>query len=168
MVGKTCKFNAPCFAVASSGQCYAENFRSLDSIFPHHLIEVAYTEYQYRVRVFLLHFSILLHQRGIRYAFWLLHLIFGDLLCRFGLRRFRGRRCETPIIIEAQIEAQFQRLIKSISHIAGNTFNATTMLVDDSRFAKLVSTYLCLRTDNILRKGSKIFVIRRLGVTVNN
>ena len=42
------------------------------------------------------------------------------------------------------------------------------MLVDDSRFTELVSANLCFRADNILRKGSKIFVIRSLGFTVNN
>ena len=118
--------------------------------------------------MFLLHLPILLHQWSIRYPLWLLYLIFDVLLCRFGLRWFRSRRCETPIIIEVQIETQFQRLIESRSHIGCDTINAAIMLVDDSWFAVLVSANLCLSADDILRKCLKIFIVGNLGISVNN
>ena len=42
------------------------------------------------------------------------------------------------------------------------------MLVDDSRFAELVSTNLCLRAYDILRKCRKIFVVGSFCLTVND
>ena len=77
MVRKSGKLDAPGIAVASARQGYAENFRSLDSINTHHLIEIANTEQQDCVRVFLLHLPVLRHQRS-----------FSDF-CNFGF----GRRC---------------------------------------------------------------------------
>ena len=168
MMRKSGQLDAALVAVHSASKGDTQNLRCFDRIHTHALVEVTDTEKKNRIGMFLLHLPVLLHQRGIRYTLRLFYLIFYNLFCRPGRWRLRRGRCETPIIIEVQIEAQFQRLIECLSHIGGNTIDTTFMLVDDSRFAELVSGNLCLRADNILRECRKIFIIRGLGVTVNN
>ena len=58
--------------------------------------------------------------------------------------------------------------MERLAHIAGNTIDTALMFVDDSRFTELVSANFSLCADNILRECRKIFIIRSLGVSVNN
>ena len=88
MVRKTCQFYTVGFAVATSGQGYFQYLRRFDGINAHTLIEISYTEKENGIGMFLLHFPILLHQRGIRYALWLFYLVFGRTL-----NRLRCWRC---------------------------------------------------------------------------
>ncbi len=52
--------------------------------------------------------------------------------------------------------------------VTGNTIYAVLVGIDDSRFAILVSTHLCISADYILRKRLKELVARNFRATVNN
>ncbi len=116
----------------------------------------------------LLHLLVLRHQWSVCNTLRFFYLIFGGTLDRFRRGRFRRGRCKSPVIIEVQIEAQFQRFIECLPHIGCNTINSALMLIDDSRFAELVCANLCLRAYNILWKRRKIFIVGNFCHVVNN
>lgn len=168
MMRESRKLDAPGPAVASFGQCYLQYLGRFHRILAEHLIEVPYTEEQYRVRVPFLHLGVLLHQRCLGDTFRLFNLILRVALDRLRRWRLRRRRFYPFGIIQLQIEPQFQRLTEGIAQVMGDAVNSTLMLVQDGRFPVWVGADFRLGAYNILRECRKIFVGRYFSVTVND
>ncbi len=67
MVGESGKLNVGCVAVGTLGESDSKYFRCRDGIFGECLVEVANTEKQHGVGMFLFHLGILLHERCLNY-----------------------------------------------------------------------------------------------------
>ena len=67
MVRETGHLHMLCHAIGPFGLHDPQDLRTYHGILAIHLIEIAYTEKQDRIRVFCLDVEILLHQRGFHY-----------------------------------------------------------------------------------------------------
>ena len=110
VMGKSRQFNSAVYAALSASQRNTENFRRLHGIFAENFIEIADTEHENCIRMFLFHLLILFEQwlipllnlLGKRFLFRRFRLDFGcRRRCWFD--RVRRRRLNTVGIIQFQI-----------------------------------------------------------------